>query len=150
MLKRVNQYLLASGKLKENEEIFGENMEGVHSIEYSNLESPFYIFAIRRNGIWLSWEKVEKRAKELGLPTVPVLFKGVVQSLEELKNLLREESYLGGEREGVVRNVNSFEDLSLNIGKVVRQGHVQTDEHWSRNWEKADISKDFWTHICFC
>ena len=106
MLKRVNQYLLTSGKLKENEEIFGENMEGVHSIEYSNLESPFYIFAIRRNGSWLSWKEVEKRAKELGLPTVPVLFKGVVQSLEELKNLcfslLREESYLGGEREGVV------------------------------------------------
>ena len=36
-------------------ELFGENMYGIHSIAYSQLESYFYLFAVRRGGHWLSW-----------------------------------------------------------------------------------------------
>lgn len=81
--------------------IFGENMEGIHSIEYTNLTSYFYIFAIRDNNIWLSWDDVEFYSKLLNLPTVPVLFKGSVDSEEKLKNIIRNlmssNSRLGGE-----------------------------------------------------
>lgn len=52
-------------------EIFGENMYGIHSIEYSKLESYFYTFAIRENDVWLSWEEVKFYSAMLDLPTVP-------------------------------------------------------------------------------
>ena len=53
--------------------IFGENMYGVHSIEYSELTSYFYIFGIRYKNTWLSWDDVEEYSYLLDIPTVPVL-----------------------------------------------------------------------------
>lgn len=55
----------------KNLEIFGENMYGIHSIAYSELESYFYVFAIREGDIWLSWEEVKFYASLLDFPTVP-------------------------------------------------------------------------------
>ncbi|MEL7220516.1 MAG: RNA ligase family protein [Bacteroidota bacterium] len=55
----------------KNLEIFGENMYGVHSIAYHNLESYFYVFAIREGDVWLSWEEVKFYAALLDFPTVP-------------------------------------------------------------------------------
>jgi len=52
-------------------EIFGENMYGIHSIAYKELESYFYVFAVRENDIWLSWEEVKFYAKLLDFPIVP-------------------------------------------------------------------------------
>lgn len=52
-------------------EIFGENMYGIHSIAYHRLESFFYVFAIRENDRWLSWEEVQFYAALLDFPTVP-------------------------------------------------------------------------------
>ncbi|HWY35318.1 MAG TPA: RNA ligase family protein, partial [Nitrosopumilaceae archaeon] len=52
-------------------EIFGENMYGIHSIAYSKLESFYYVFAIRDNKRWLSWEEVAFYAAVLDFPTVP-------------------------------------------------------------------------------
>ena len=124
--------------------IFGENMEGIHSIEYTNLTSYFYIFGIRDNNIWIPWKDVEDWAFLLDIPTVPVLFKGVVNSEKELQALVeklaKEPSALGGVREGIVcRNASLFHngDFSSNLLKFVRANHVTTDEHWSRNWKKA-------------
>lgn len=52
-------------------EIFGEGMYGIHSIMYHNLESYYYVFGIRENGIWLSWEEVKFYANLFDFPTVP-------------------------------------------------------------------------------
>ena len=128
--------------------LFGENMEGVHSIEYNKLESYFYIFGVRDGLTWLSWNDVELYASLLDIPTVPVLFKGIVNTKEhliELVNSLTIESMLGDTIEGIViRNVNSFNDSAFksNVMKWVRKGHVQTDTHWTRNWKKAKLSVD--------
>ena len=126
--------------------LFGENMEGIHSIEYSNLTSYFYIFGVRDNNIWVPWEKVEEYAYLLDIPTVPVLFKGILNSEKELKELVeklsKEKSSLGGIREGIVaRSSGMFhnDDFADNVMKWVRKGHVTTDEHWTRNWKKAKI-----------
>ncbi|MEM9547945.1 MAG: RNA ligase family protein [Bacteroidota bacterium] len=54
-----------------NLEIFGENMFGIHSIAYKNLESYFYVFAVREHDVWLSWEEVKFYAELLDFPTVP-------------------------------------------------------------------------------
>jgi len=128
--------------------IFGENMEGIHSIEYSNLTSYFYIFGIRDNNIWIPWKDVEDLAYLLDIPTVPVLFKGVVNSEKELKVLVetlsKQPSFLGGQREGIVcRNASLFHNdyFAQNVMKWVRKGHVTTDEHWQRNWKKSKIKR---------
>lgn len=136
--------------IPEDVMIFGENMEGIHSIEYDNLTSYFYMFGVRDNNIWVSWDEVEEYAFLLDLPTVPVLFKGVVNSEKELKDitesLVKEPSALGGLREGiVVRTADMFhdDDFSENVMKWVRKGHVQTDSHWTRNWKKAKIKNGY-------
>ena len=133
-------------QLGEGVFLFGENMEGVHSIEYTNLDSYFYIFGVRDNNIWIPWQQVEEYSYLLDIPTVPVLFKGVVNSVKELKSLVDDlvskQSELGGDIEGVVvRSAGMFhnDDFAENVMKWVRKDHVQTDEHWTRNWKKAKI-----------
>jgi len=136
------------GVLGEGVFLFGENLEGIHSIEYTNLESYFYIFGVRDNNKWVSWNEVEEYSYLLDIPTVPVLFRGVVNTEKELQtiveSLVTKESTLGGEREGiVVRNAGEFDnsDLGSNVMKWVRPNHVQTiDKHWTRNWVKAKLS----------
>jgi tRNA splicing ligase len=130
--------------------IFGENMQGNHSIEYDLLTSWFYMFGCRQetdNGFqWASWDDVETFAYALGVPTVPVLFKGSVSSVEELESvtmeILSQGSKLGPEIEGlVVRAADSFSDeyFPLKVMKWVRKGHVTTDQHWTKNWKQATI-----------
>jgi ATP-dependent RNA circularization protein (DNA/RNA ligase family) len=135
------------GQLEDGVFIFGENMEGIHSIEYSNLKSYFYIFGVRDNNIWIPWEGVEEYSYLLDIPTVPVLFKGVVNTEKELKDLVerlvKEKSELGGEREGVVvRSASLFhnDDFTDNLLKWVRKDHVQTTTHWTRDWKKSKIN----------
>ena len=47
----------------------------------------------------------------------------------------------------VVRNVDSFayEDFSKNVAKYVRKNHVQTDEHWTKNWQPNKV--DEWRNV---
>ena len=150
MLKQINRYLFINDLLDPNEFVFGENMEAIHSIVYENISSPFYVFGIRKNNIWYSWEETRKRANELNLPTVPEIFDGVFTSLQRLKefldNEIKKESCLGGDREGfVVRLYETFHenDFHENIAKYVRKNHVKSSEHWTNNWKKANISYDF-------
>lgn len=129
--------------------IFGENMEGIHSIEYEKLRSYFYMFGVRDNMNWLSWTEVEEYAFLFDLVTAPVVFKGVVNSEKELRELVErlavEPSALGGKREGVVfRTEAGFTDPEFSecVLKWVRAGHVQTDQHWTRNWKRAKLYFD--------
>ncbi|MVM34032.1 2'-5' RNA ligase [Spirosoma sp. HMF4905] len=137
-------------------EVFGENLYAVHSIAYSRLEAYFYVFAIREGDQWLSWEEVQFYAHLLDFPTVPVL---AIQSqpfdlaaLEtDVQKWATHPSTFGsydaqtGEsctREGIVtRNANGFSvaDHPQNVFKYVRKGHVKTDEHWTRNWQRARL-----------
>lgn len=58
--------------IPDNIQIFGENMFGIHSIEYDKLESYFYIFGVLEDSKqWLSWDRVKELADLLGIPTVP-------------------------------------------------------------------------------
>jgi hypothetical protein len=126
-------------------QLFGEWCFAHHSIAYSELPAYFMMFGVRElanafgaeEDYWPSWEDVELWAIEIGVPTVPVLFKGTVSSEKELKDLvesfMNQPSACGGIREGVVvRVANSFvdEDFSSCVMKCVRANHVQTSEHW--------------------
>lgn len=88
--------------------------------------------------LWLSWEEVELWAEEIQVPTVPVLHRGVFNSVNDLKLKINEfmsmPSCFGKEREGVVVRVKdsfSDSDFSKCLGKFVRKNHVNTSIHWT-------------------
>lgn len=126
-------------------EIFGENLYGLHSIEYNKLSHYFYIFAIRDGDIWLSWQEVNFYAQILDLAVVPVYQQGFFteQSLTDtILTGMKGTSALGDTIEGFVcRNTASFHtnEFSQNVLKYVRKNHVQTDQHWTRNWKRAKL-----------
>ncbi len=130
----------------EDEFIFGESMYAIHSIEYTNLDSYFYMFGIRDNDVWLSWDEVEEYSYLLDIPTVPVLFRGVVNTEKELRELVeglvKNQSKLGGDIEGVVVRVSDRfddDDFKNSLQKWVRKNHVKTTEHWTRNWKRSKL-----------
>ena len=68
--------------IPENIQLFGENMFGVHSIEYDGLSSFFYLFAALENGCdWLAWDHVTELANEMGVSTVPMFRRAQVSEL---------------------------------------------------------------------
>ncbi len=120
--------------------VCGENMFAKHSILYENLPSYFLVHSIWYNkrgagisdrDICLNWDETVALAEGLGLHTVPVLYRGPYdQAL--IKNLYQAK-YDGNDMEGyVVRLASSFNmgDYAKCVAKFVREGHVQTDEHW--------------------
>ena len=124
--------------IKEKEMVFGENCYALHSIEYQSLPSYFFMFGVRENNIWASWEDVVKRANELNFMTAPELGRYNFKTLKELRQaveiLCSQPSIYGGSREGVVmRTMEGFpeEGFESSVIKWVREDHVQTDEHWS-------------------
>lgn len=140
-------------------QFFGEWCFAQHSIAYNELPGYFLLFNVRNLSPWVppfkeqkphweSWEEVELWAEDLGLPTVPVLFQGQVNSEKELKELVEtlmsQPSCCGGVREGVVARVAaSFldEDFSKCVLKCVRANHVQTSEHWKNQEIVKNILK---------
>jgi hypothetical protein len=140
-------------KIPDNIQLFGEWCFAKHSIEYSELPGYFLLFGVtmfhKRDNlcrVWYSWTGpeeygqlagVEAWAQEIGVPTVPVLFKGQVSSEKELQDLVEglmdQPSACGGVREGVVARVaHAFKEgeFSSCVMKCVRANHVQTTEHW--------------------
>ncbi len=125
--------------------VFGENMYAVHSLEYTGLAHYFYVFGIRDGETWLSWAEVEAYAELLDLPVVPVIQQGLLNE-KTLQTCIEQQqcngSRLGGASEGVVcRVADAFTNaaFSESVLKYVRKNHVQTDQHWRRNWQKAQL-----------
>ena len=131
--------------------LYGEDIYGVHSIVYGPVgeERTFHAFSLRNgHGRFGSFAEVEEYADRREIPVVPVLFKGCFQSVADIRSFVdrahREPSALGGEREGVVlRLARGFPaaEFQDNVCKSVRIGHVQTDEHWTRNWRPCRIER---------
>jgi hypothetical protein len=136
-------------------EIFGENLYAIHSIEYRKLEHHYYVFGVRVFDTWLSWEEVKFYAAMFDFPTVPEL--QIVKPADELSfrqrvmALVAQNSALDSYDiatqarctcEGVVsRNAAEYrvDDFAHHVFKYVRKGHVKTNEHWTRNWQRAKL-----------
>ena len=131
--------------------LYGEDIYGVHSIAYDPVveHGTFYAFALRdSDGAFAAFAEVEAYVKQREIPVVPVLFRGRFRSVAEISAFMKqahgEPSTLGGEREGVVmRLARGFPaaEFQDNVCKSVRAGHVQTDEHWTRNWKPCRIAR---------
>ncbi len=135
-------------------EIFGENLYAIHSLEYRNLQHHYYVFGVRENNLWLSWEETQFYANMLDLPTVPVIKK---ESMPVDRKTFETDilTLVNGAgtfdpydtydqkttvMEGIVtRNANSYPvtDFAKNVFKYVKKGHVKTNQHWTRNWKRA-------------
>ncbi|REE95787.1 RNA ligase family protein [Thermomonospora umbrina] len=108
--------------------VCGENMFARHSIAYDDLESWFHVFSVWADDRCLSWDDTVRFARRLGVPTVPVLWRGPFdeRALRAMQvNTGRQEGYVVRTAEGFHRD--AFADR---VAKWVRRGHVQTDEHW--------------------
>ena len=132
--------------------LYGEDIYGVHSIEYAPVRETetFHAFALRDSrGGFESFAALERFATERSIPVVPVIFRGSFASVGEMREFIQREhakqSALGGEREGVVvRIAEGFAsaDFARNVCKSVRPDHVQTDRHWTRNWRPCALRRD--------
>ena len=129
--------------------LYGEDIYGVHSIVYNPVpeNETFYAFALRfADGSFSSFQALVNYTQEREIPVVPILYEGAFRSSAEIRDFVgqahTEPSALGGAREGVViRLAGAFPagKFHLNVCKSVREGHVQSDEHWSKNWRPAAL-----------
>lgn len=121
----------------------GENMSAIHSIEYDNLRSFFYLFSIWdiETNTCLSWDDMMEIAESLELVTPTVFYRGEwdAKKFEKIFDDLDKSKVEGY----TIRVVDSFhyDDFSKSLVKAVRDGHVQTDVHWRKNAQKAIIKK---------
>jgi len=129
---------------------YGEDLYGIHSIEYDEMieNETFRLFAIRHGDKFLSWENVEAEAKILQVPTVPVQAKCIGYNSDfytrNFEYNIQNPSALGGECEGFVMRIAdefSADEFSMNVVKYVRANHVQTDQHWRKNWKQCKIKE---------
>ena len=141
-------YWKVKGLIDDDLLIFGENLYGEHSIHYEKLRDYFHVFACYNETTdkWWSWDDVKFVSKVLGVPHVPTLWRGIAESEDQIRELIIQTmnmpSAYGNTKEGVViRLTNEFdgEDFPNYVCKYVRANHVQTDEHWTRNWKKAEL-----------
>jgi hypothetical protein len=120
--------------------ICGENVYALHSIQYRKLDGYFLVFGIYDDrNTCLSWDDTIEYATMLGLPTVPVLYRGPWDE-EKVRACWTGNSVgsPGDLQEGyVVRVEDAFPYDAQDEGafsrftaKYVRAEHVQTDEHW--------------------
>ena len=141
------------GDMLEGLELYGENLFGVHSIEYDNIVSaslcPFFrLFGVKRCGVWISWPSLVELGETLNLQTVPVVLPPGPYTVEQVRRVIEERAT---ERsalsrtvppEGyVVRKSRSFhtDEFAHAIAKYVRKNHVQTGLGWKRKWRKARV-----------
>lgn len=136
-------------------EICGENLYGEHSIVYSGLDDHFYVFGVRdtKHNIWLSWDETEMYANLFDFKLVPILnvfdenskteyneLKYIILNHMNKSSILSDDSIFVSPKEGmVIRMFDEFNcDMFYNsVFKYVREKHVKTDQHWSKNWKRS-------------
>jgi hypothetical protein len=127
---------------------YGENLYAVHSIEYEPLPDFFHLFHVlsTSRNVFLGWDAVKDFAAERGFMHVPVVFDGVFSRVEEITELFQRElpkgSVYGPEREGFVIRIADeipYDDYAKFASKYVRDGHIKTDEHWTKHWYPAKL-----------
>ena len=127
-------------KITEDMRICGENLYAIHSIEYE-IPSYFLVFSIWDKDECLSWDDTKKKAEEIGLSLVPVLYEGIyneilVKDIQSKIDLNKSEGY-------VIRLLDSFKyaDFNSSVAKFVRESHVQSETHWMKSKIKPNKLK---------
>lgn len=116
--------------IPEDLRICAENLYARHSIAYDNLQSFVMAFSVWRGDTCLSWDEAEELLNDIGIPTVNVVYRGVLTEsiIESLW-----ESVDTSVSEGLVFRYSgeiALKDFSKKVFKMVRSNHVTTDSHW--------------------
>jgi hypothetical protein len=142
-------------KIPPGIQIFGEWLFAQHSIAYDAdfpVKGYLQIFSVydQMQELFMGWDAVEYWAKQLGVPTVPVIQSHKVYHNEgELQRaiLTMASDVIDAGHEGLVLRTaypfpyGSFEGYNTTnktswnvnaIGKYVREGHNQTDANWGK------------------
>lgn len=128
--------------IPKNVRICGENLYAIHSIKYTNLEDYFLVFSIWKFKECYSWNDTLEKCTLLGLKTPRTLYRGIYDE-EIIKSINIDNQNMEGY---VIRIVDSFyhdfdeQSFFIPLAKYVRKKHVQTDEHWMKNWNKTKIN----------
>lgn len=117
--------------IPEGWRVCGENVFARHAIAYGSLPGHFLGFSVwTADDLCLSWDETVEWLTLLGIPTVPVLYRGpwapaLVRDLASVIDTDRQEGF-------VLRTAGAFpmRDFPRHVVKWVRAGHVQTDTHW--------------------
>lgn len=127
--------------IDEDIRVCGENLFARHSIAYDSLESYFEVFGMYQGELCLAWSDVEVYASLLDLKVVPVLYRGIWD--ENAIHSLAERVVAEGGEGIVVRIEDQFDvgEFPLKVGKYVRENHVQTETHWTRNWVPNGLAR---------
>lgn len=136
-------------KIPTNWRVCGENLFAWHSILYKELPTYFFVYGIYdENNMCLSWDDTEMMCKELGLHTVPILYRGIWDE-KKIKKIWTGkgsfptfatnieyptmDDFFPCEAEGyVIRLTESFNhsEFAKCCGKFVRKNHVTTSVQW--------------------
>jgi hypothetical protein len=121
-----------------------ENVYAKHSIYYPDnyLEGYLYLLSVwNEKNECLSWDDTIEYAQLLDLPTPKEIYRGIFD-LKELEKLAKNLD-LSIEEGFVVRATKGFayDEFSEHVTKYVREGHVQTDQHWLKNATPNGVPK---------
>ncbi len=118
--------------IPEGWRICGENLYAQHSISYRNLPSYLLIFSIwNEKNQCLSWEETKEWCSLLDLHLVPTIYEGIWD--EKLIKNLSVKEFNGDPCEGYVVRIAdgfSYKEFRHSVIKMVRAGHVTTNNHW--------------------
>ena len=128
--------------IPENWRVCGENMYAQHSIVYDDLITYFYAFSIwDESNYCLDWDSFKNWCNKLSIKHVPVLYDGIFD-YEKIKEIYLSLDF--EKQEGIVCRVADefhYNDFQTHVAKAVRPKHVQTDEHWSKNWKPNKLKE---------
>lgn len=134
-------------RIPPNIYIYGEWLYAKHSILYENLDGYFQVFGVYDTtaNAWGSWQDVQYYARLVDAINVPGV--RIIEPTENKKTLIELITHIAqtiikqGHEGIVVRNIDSFDskEFNKNTAKFVRENHVQTDRHWSK--QKVVINK---------
>lgn len=116
--------------IPEDVRFSAESLYARRSVAYDGLPNFLMVFGAWRGMTLLSWDETVELAEALGLPVVPVLYRGsdlrdALAAWSAQKDISTSEGF-------VVRTADAIEleDFGARVGKWVRSGHVQTDATW--------------------
>lgn len=112
--------------------VCGENLTVPHSIHYARPVPQFAVFSVWNGDTCLAWDETAEWAELLGLPTVPVIYRGGRPTLDVLHRKFTGSTSTDADEGYVVRDAGSFQrsEFGERIAKWVRAGHVTTNGNW--------------------
>lgn len=119
--------------------VYGEWLVAIHGIKYDKLPSCFMPFDIYdpEKDHYVDPAKARKIFEEVGFFTIPLLWKGKVESYEQLEAFCQEQSPFASERrEGVYVKVSDGEKVTHRF-KMVRTDFIQ-----GCHWNKTQLQKN--------